>query len=501
MVSHSAVYSTDFIDVPSNPSISSSVNFANDITFSINQSGDTFIVGKESYFSIGLQIAMTREDASIHPLEPIINSATTNSRATPLVLSVPYIAPNPAMCLFQNVACTLKGEQISSYQYVPQTNTAYRLLCENDQEQKFIQSTNPINLLSLEDQSVVKGAQYDEYAKVLSDIGATGATGGSNMFSKHMIWALKNNSKLGYNKYNIQKLNFQAPLPLFFADEMLNFGDGKCEITFNVEPNWYKQIIQIAGSNSCTVTNGIDYTVVNSAPAASPCQIQVNITDFRLHLCRAHVTSSHIPRSISQTIFMKQFCPYVTQLANGNNTIVAPMKSNRRITDIVVAFFVSNPTDKFKSTPSDFSCSFSKDTTTESKNTTDVISQLSNVSLQYGGFTLPQVSYNLQTSTSTAGGYTNNDMGRAYYDFLVLSGAFKTGNSIMTFSQFCAQPIFIFKTRNSPNDVGNNNAYLTVNTTSTATNSSVLVLGMYDENLTLSYDEFNRLVGLKLDSA
>ena len=138
------------------------------------------------------------------------------------------------------------------------------------------------------------------------------------------------NNQFNFDKSCTNRINFQIPLPLFYSDELLHFGtDGKCEIVFNVDPNWISNIIQMAGSNACGIP------IINADPGANPpvigvpagttyklisgngtaatypaCSITVTVTDFKLYLCRAHVTNAYVPRSITQTIALKQWCPY-----------------------------------------------------------------------------------------------------------------------------------------------------------------------------------------------
>ena len=120
-------------EIPSNPSISSSSNFNGDITFQIDQpSEQCYIVGKQSYLSLQLQITMSREEGTAWLVMPIVNSG---NRLQPTALSVPYICTNPAGALFQNVSCYVKGTQISNFQYAQHTNTLYRMLYESEEEQ------------------------------------------------------------------------------------------------------------------------------------------------------------------------------------------------------------------------------------------------------------------------------------------------------------------------------------------------------------------------------
>ena len=175
-----------------------------------------------------------------------------------------------------------------------------------------------------------------------------------------------------------------------------------------------RQLIQIAGSSACqipAITTGTPvpvgktYTIVNNngtnaTNAFGPCTITVSVVDFKLYLCRAHVTNAYVPRSITQTIALKQWCPYRYSLSAGtSNTILAPMKQNRRITHIIIAF-TQNAQTPFKSSPTDFSSGFTEAFLEEENITTDGMSLIQNVSITIGGVTHPRAVYNL-TSNST----------------------------------------------------------------------------------------------------
>ena len=217
------------------------------------------MVGKQSYFSAQINIVMTREDGPQHRLEPIINAGT---RATPTAISVPYLCNNPAGAFFQNMTNYLKGEQITNFQYAQSATTLYRMLCETKEEQKTVNSLNGINPVSLDDIDISAVLlNYEDASKLAAKSGATGDI--SNLFTSHMKWALKNN-QFNFDKSCTNRINFQIPLPLFYSDELLHFGaDGKCEIVFNVDSsNWFKNLIQIAGSNACGIPAGVNPLVV-----------------------------------------------------------------------------------------------------------------------------------------------------------------------------------------------------------------------------------------------
>ena len=60
------------LEMVGSPCISSSTSFSGDITFPIDQPGNNvYVVGKQSYFSAQLNIVMTREDGSQHPLNQL----------------------------------------------------------------------------------------------------------------------------------------------------------------------------------------------------------------------------------------------------------------------------------------------------------------------------------------------------------------------------------------------------------------------------------------------
>ena len=101
-LSYGSAIGYDMLEIPSNPSISSSSNFNGDITFQIDQpSEQCYIVGKQSYLSLQLQITMSHEEGTAGLMMPIVNHG---DRITPQAISVPYICPNPAGALFQNLA-------------------------------------------------------------------------------------------------------------------------------------------------------------------------------------------------------------------------------------------------------------------------------------------------------------------------------------------------------------------------------------------------------------
>ena len=170
------------------------------------------------------------------------------------------------------------------------------------------------------------------------------------------------------------------------------------------------------------------------------------------------------------------------------------MKADRRMTHIIIAFYVQNGARPFKSSTCDLSSGFDVAGDTEVKNTDDAISNLFQVNVTYGGFKIPQTEYNLKDDIVTVGSFTNSDKINAFTDYTVFSDNLRTqSGSLMNYSQWCTQPIFVFKSRNKPNSVGGD-AFVTVNCSPAAPMiTTCVVLGLYDEWFTFSYDELSRI--------
>ena len=469
-----SVYGYDFIEVSSSPSISSSSTFNNDIKFQIEQPTSAYISGKNSYASIGLQIVMTRSDSTTHTLEPIINAGT---RAVPTCISVPYICQNPGSAFFQNIACSVNNNELTNYQQAPQTSTLYRMLYESPNEEKSVNCTNGIIPMDSDDMSVAVGTIYNDYTSLAAKMGSgENALGG--LFSKRMIWALKN--QYNFDKSNTNKLNFQLPLPLFYTNDLIYVGsNGKINITFNVDPSWYKNLIQIAGSNATVLGDAYSLTTLASGFAANT--INVSITDFKLYIARAHVLS--VPRSLKLTYHLKQFSTFYAPLTAGtNNNFNFTFKENRRISHIVVAF-VNATGLSFKYSPSDFSSSYTILNNLETRITGDGMTNIKKIMLNFGGNIYPYTPYNLENVTA---GITNtNDLSRAYYDMIVGTDSIRDRvGSLLNFSQWLVQKIFVFKSR-QPIDNVSNACTITCEVGQNTSMTNIFVLGLYDEFMSI----------------
>ena len=104
-------------------------SFNGDIEFNVNASeseSERWISPKNSYLSIKLRIIQTDETGTAGLLAPIVNTGV--SKAAAKLVSIPYIAPNPAAALFSAVSWNIGEENISYNQNIAQSNTLYRSL-------------------------------------------------------------------------------------------------------------------------------------------------------------------------------------------------------------------------------------------------------------------------------------------------------------------------------------------------------------------------------------
>ena len=164
MANYEIAHGYDYVEVTPTPAVSSSGNFQSDITFEIPQPDMALIVPKNSYLSATIQITMVREDGTtITCLEPIINSGT---RLIPTHISVPYLASNPLMCLFQNIKCYFDNQELINYQNASTLNTLYRVLYESKAEQLTNVGTNAINLMSQDDIDTTGGVISSDVEKL-----------------------------------------------------------------------------------------------------------------------------------------------------------------------------------------------------------------------------------------------------------------------------------------------------------------------------------------------
>ena len=492
-----------------------------EITFTIPQSPDKWIIGKNSYISIRLNITQTNEAGVQGPLRPIINTGT---RAVPTAISVPYMSVNPGICFFNNASCYADSTQISQISELQQCITLYRALFESKSEQNFVNSQNSIVPPNIEDIGTATGAIYDNASALASLINPGAPPNISAYLTKHMIWALKN-QQFNFDKYMENEIEMQVPLPIFYADEPIFVGAGKkLSIRLTVDPLYAQNLISIAGSSQVqtVATGGIgggNYTVqtytqpFQSGAGSNTNIINVAVMDMRLYCCVAHLEKESIPRSI--TIYMKQFSPFIRPLLTGNNnSFTVDLKQYRRMSHIAICF-INKSNEAFHMSPCDFSAGFTAVNNvgalqnTESYVTTNQINNLFQVWINFGGVKYPMNDYTLMTTTYGQSG----DMARCWYEYIVNSDSLRDrAGSMVDFKTFQVSPIFLFKTfqdlETSTNTINVTincrsaipNADGTTTVPSYTSNINAFICGLYDEFYKLDFDEQYRVVSERLDA-
>ena len=121
----------------------------------------------------------------------------------------------------------------------------HRMLYESKLEQDTTSSLSAIKPMSQSDEGTSAGVLYEDYIKLAQDVGVNAdnhlaiprtkdTTNFGTLFSKRMIWALKN-QMFNFDRQMVNRLNLQIPLPIFFCDELLHIGAGeKLDIIFLV---------------------------------------------------------------------------------------------------------------------------------------------------------------------------------------------------------------------------------------------------------------------------
>ena len=389
-----------FDEILSSPQLTGS-RLPTEISFSIPQSPEKWIVGKNSYISMKLNITMTNEDGDVGPLRPIVNAGT---RTAPTNISIPYLSVNPGITFFNNGICNVDSKQISLIPELQQTNTLYRMLFESTTENKTVNAQNSLTPPNIDDVST-KTCMYEDMFRLSQKINPAAENEGitpdlSSKLTKHMVWALKN-QQYNFDNSTENEITMQIPFPLFYADEPLFVGVGKrIVLRMSVDPMYAQNLICIAGSNKVLGgegnVGGGDYAITTFPCSGGSSDldgktniINVAVTDMRLFLCMAHLAEESIPRSM--TVYMKQFSPFVRPLlAGNNNSFTVDLKDYRRMSHIAICF-VNKSNESFHQSPCDFTSGFSSLdntgtlTTTETYSYKNQISNLYQLYINFGG--------------------------------------------------------------------------------------------------------------------
>ena len=186
-----------------------------------------------------------------------------------------------------------------------------------------------------------------------------------------------------------------------------------------------------------------------------------------------------------------------------SNNFTFSFKEGRRISHIAIAF-VNNTGTTFKYTPTDFSSGFTIGTTAETQNTTDGESNLSKLSVLYGGNMYPMSPYNLRNDQPAPGVIsTTNDMMKAYMEYVINTDSLRDRNgALLDYSSWQIQQVYVFKTRQSIENVSNScSINCEVKASNAGQTTNIFVLGLYDEFLTIGLDHNAQYTSYEVSAA
>lgn len=164
-----------------------------------------------------------------------------------------------------------------------------------------------------------------------------------------------------------------------------------------------------------------------------------------------------------------------------------------KISHVIIAFNANS--GNFKHSTNDFTAGFVADNINETKNTTDAVSLIKSIQLKLGQSIYPQESYSLQTDNN--GRFPNtNDLARCYMDYCVMTNSFTSYGTLLSYSQWVCQPIFVFKINQTQNDMSNIYSVRIDLNVALVVPTEVVILALYDTVLTLEYDAYARISSL-----
>ena len=511
----------DLTRVRSNGSVNYD-SFNGDIEFNVNNNeSERWISPKNSYLSIRLRIIQTDETGTAGMLAPIVNTGVSKAAAT--LVSIPYISPNAAAGLFSAVTCNIGDEVISNNQNISQCNTLYRTLYESRLEQETVNSTNPIKCMSITDTDI-NANKSSTLAEHFSTAPNTGYNNALTNFTNRKLFAL--NNMMGFNKYTEIEINTQCLAPMMYSDDLIP-PNTPFSLRFTVDPNYYLNLISIAGSNVCSlpvaavgppVLAPVNFTITRLTGAntfANPNAGNVNtigvgIVDMNLWLYRAHMSDAV---SIPKEIYIKQFASTLHAIASGttHDEFNIDLKKNRRITHVACAFVQKKGT--MKTSPTDFSSGYyigaingAVDTpavgaTTEAMvYSNSPIAQLLNIRIEHAGTIHPFQPYNYNFDYTSNAGANNISNGtfRSFMDFANFSDGLRDRNgTLLNADQYTVSPIMLFKTSQHPNN-DDNQLLAVLDFKQAVTGCYVLVMAFFDEIAKLAFDQYGKYTGFEL---
>jgi hypothetical protein len=497
-------------------------NFTSEIGFEFKTDMNEYIDTLKSFLSVRLRIvqnASATANQNVTSLKPI----PMGDQTIPFVASandfIPYLCKNPVSALFSTGRLSVNDKTISNLSDLSSTNTLIRSVFDSTLTESSINSTNSIVPLSIEDslvsqvpttQTLYTGqAAYGVNANILP-IDPTNI-----QYTGHSKYAY---NRMGPFKYCVENvLNMNLPFPLFSTYNKDGIPpDNKIRFSLMVDTNYPTNIIQYTGTlltGAQAVVGGhnmtqyiTNITSLNQTGINCPAHtIAVGVADMTLYLC---VINKETPVTIPKSLHINQIWSQVHTIVSASETfsLSAPPKNVKYI----LACFLQ--TNRFGPgvNPCDFSDGFIPaidNMHNEIKRTGGAVSNLTYVRFNYKSRNYPQDDYNIINLPSTilsgvAGGVGDSSMElyRLLGDVIGNSNAREDRcGSMYDISKIAIEPIFVHKIESLPNSE-DSNMTVSIKLAAGYTNSqsTLLVVCLYDEILELMYDAHGKVISTEL---
>ena len=374
----------------------------------------------------------------------------------------PYLSKNPVSTLFTTAKCLVNDKLISNMNELSATNTIFRTVYDTESMQRTIESSNPV---------------------IPQSIAETRA-----------VYASRNQGL--FNTFQENTLTWSLPLPLFQANEWIP-PHTKVEVDFNVNTNWYQEIISCVGAFPAGGVVQLPVGGVNNVADS----IGVGIDDISLWL---YYATEETPVNMVKEIHLKQFFSQIHTITSTNESFILTLPNGgRSVTHLLGCFLQTGRSGTIKKSSNDFSSGYTN-ASPEVKIVTDAVTNLQMIRFILDK-TYPNPDYDLNFSSALAS--NSKDVARAFYDFINNADAkFDRSGNVISIQQFIMEPIFCFKVNSDATTYNESlQVYITLNagngdsTGYRAGTSQLLVVALYDETLRLHYDT-EKIVNIELVS-
>ena len=310
-----------------------------------------------------------------------------------------------------------------------------------------------------------------------------------------------------YNTFNEQTLTWALPFPLFQTSSYIP-PHTKVELDFNVNSQWYNEILSCYGAFPAGKVVPLPASGVN----ATPNSIGVGIDDISIWV---FYCKEPTPVNMVKEIPLKQYFSQIHTITINNESFTLTLPNGgRNVTHILGAFLQTRRGGTVKASSNDFSDGYIETAgatggdAISAHETKNVLGAVTN--LQMIRFTLdksyPNPDYDMCFSSAIS---TNSkDVSRAFYDFINNADSkFDRSGNNYSIQNYLVEPCFCYKV-NTDTTTYNETLQVYINMFSGDGGSTtgykpgmsqLLVVALYDETLRLSFDS-EKIINVELVS-